>query len=131
LEAEGAPGALATVLGIDSRLDTVQATALSALRRAGVGVADVWAVIPSTPAERDELAEVFGGGVLDRVPQVAGLIGDTGAVSAVFQIAAALAVGADQPGPRVALVTCADPVGTTAAAVFMLHGTGQVKTGEP
>ena len=131
LEAEGAPGALATVLGIDSRLDTVQATALSALRRAGVGVADVWAVIPSTPAERDELAEVFGGGVLDRVPQVAGLIGDTGAVSAVFQIAAALAVAADQPGPRVALVTCADPVGTTAAAVFMLHGTGQVKTGEP
>jgi 3-oxoacyl-[acyl-carrier-protein] synthase II len=134
LEAAGAPAALATVLGLDSRLDTVSAVSRSVLRQAGVAVQDVWMVSPGTRAERDELAAVFGdtafaggvsgGGVLDRIPPVDELIGDTGAVSAVFQIAAVLALGADQPGPRVALVTCADPAGTTAAAVLALRGTG-------
>jgi hypothetical protein len=58
---------------------------------------------------------------------VAGLIGDTGAVCAVFQVAATLAVAAGGPGPRVAVVTVADPMGTNAAAVLMLHLTA----GEP
>jgi 3-oxoacyl-[acyl-carrier-protein] synthase II len=139
LEAAGAPGAIATVLALDSRLDSVSAVARSALRQAGLAAEDVWAVSPGTRAERDELAALFGtgvsgggvsgsgvsgGGVLDRVPPVEELIGDTGAVSAVFQIAAVLAIGVDQPGPRIALVTCADPAGTTAAAVLALRGTG-------
>jgi 3-oxoacyl-[acyl-carrier-protein] synthase II len=124
LEPAGASGAIGTVLGLDSRLGTVTAVAESALRRAGITAGDLWAVIPSAPAERDELAGVFGAEVLDRVPRVAELIGDTGSVSAVFQIAAALAVGGGEPGPRVALVTCADAMGTTAAAVLRLHGTG-------
>jgi 3-oxoacyl-[acyl-carrier-protein] synthase II len=123
LEAEGAPGALATVLGLDSRLDDVPEVARCALRRAGIPVGDVWAVIPATTAERDALSEVFDADVLDRVPSITGLIGDTGAVSAVFQVAAALAVGTGQAGPRVAVITCADPVGVTAAAVIRLRGT--------
>jgi 3-oxoacyl-[acyl-carrier protein] reductase len=135
LEHEGAPGALATVLALDSRLDTVTAVAGSALRQAGTAAEDVWAVVTGTRAERDELAGVFGIGlfsteVLDRVPPVRELIGDTGAVCAVFQVAAALAAAAAEPGPRLVLVTIADPLGTTAAAVLRLRGNeGSLKMG--
>jgi len=125
LEAEGARGALATVLGLGFGLDSVPAVARSALRQAGIVAEDVWAVVPGTRAERDELAGMFGACVLDRVSPVDELIGDTGAVSAVFQIAAALVVSVNQPASRVALVTTADPMGTTAAAVLVLHGTGE------
>jgi 3-oxoacyl-[acyl-carrier-protein] synthase II len=118
LEAEGAPDALATVLGLGSRLDTVPAVAQCALRAAGVAPQDVWAVLPATIAERDALAAMFGASVLGRVPPVIELIGDTGAVSAVFQIAAALAVG---NGSRVVLVTSADPAGLATAAVLRLR----------
>lgn len=127
LEREGAPGALATVLGLSSGLDPIRAVVRSALRQAGTATEDVWAVVPATPAEREELAGMFGVDALDRIPHVAGLIGDTGAVCAVFQVTAALAVAAGGPGPRVAVVTVADPMGTNAAAVLMLHLTA----GEP
>jgi len=52
------------------------------------------------------------------MPPVGELIGDTGAVSAVFQLTAALVVAAGQPGPRYVLVLSADPAGTTAVAIL-------------
>jgi 3-oxoacyl-[acyl-carrier-protein] synthase II len=106
---------LATVLAVGSTVREV-------LERAGVTAGEVWAVVAGSTAERDALAPVFGAAALERVPLVADLAGDTGAVSAVFGIAAALAVageGADKP--RFAVVTAADPSGTAAAAVLRVN----------
>ena len=111
---------LATVLAVGT---TVQGV----LERSGVRADEVWAVIAGSDAERDALAPLFGAAALERVPLVAELAGDTGAVSAVFGIAAALAVAdgtATLPapdGPRFAVVTAADPSGATAAAVLRVN----------
>ena len=124
LEAEGAAGALATVLALDSQLTPdsrfygAPLVAGRALQQAGIAPAQVWAVISGTRQERDAVAGMFGREVLDRMPPVGELIGDTGAVSAVFQLAAALVVAAGQPGARYVLVVSADPAGTTGAAVL-------------
>ncbi|MQY07903.1 beta-ketoacyl synthase N-terminal-like domain-containing protein [Actinomadura macrotermitis] len=96
LEPPGAPGALARVLAVHSALDT----GVAEVRRRALAAAGV-------PAAAE-------------VPDVAALIGDTGAVSAVFQIAAALATGGGTSG-RTVVVTAADPAGMTAAAVLELR----------
>jgi 3-oxoacyl-[acyl-carrier-protein] synthase II len=118
LEPEGAAGALATVLAVDSQLDTAPVVAGRALRQAGIAPGQVWGVVSGTRPERDSLAGLFGPGVLDRLPPVGELIGDTGAVSAVFQLTAALVVAAGRAGARHVLVISADPAGTTAAAIL-------------
>jgi len=109
---------LATVLAVGTTADEV-------LERAGVRADEVWAVIAGSEAERDAVAPLFGSGALERVPLVAELAGDTGAVSAVFGIAAALAVAGDTP--RFTVVTAAElagpagPSGATAAAVLRVN----------
>jgi 3-oxoacyl-[acyl-carrier-protein] synthase II len=118
LEPEGAAGALATVLAVDSQLDTAPVVAGRALCQAGIAPGQVWAVVSGTRLERDSLTGMFGHDVLGRMPPVGELIGDTGAVSAVFQLTAALVVAAGQPGPRYVLVLSADPAGTTAVAIL-------------
>ena len=106
---------LATVLAVGTTVREV-------LERAGVMACEVWAVIAGSTAERDALAPVFGAAALERVPVVADLAGDTGAVSAVFGIAAALAVASQAADkPRFAVVTAADPSGTAAAAVLRVN----------
>lgn len=113
---------LATVLAVGSAVNG-GATACryvinGVLERAGVTQGEVWAVIAGSRAERAALEPEFDE-AMSRVPLVADLAGDTGAVSAVFGIAAALAV-ADEPA-RFAVVTAADPSGTTAAAVLRVN----------
>jgi 3-oxoacyl-[acyl-carrier-protein] synthase II len=106
---------LATVLAVGTTVHGV-------LERAGVRADEVWAVIAASQAERDALAPVFDARALERVPLVAELAGDTGAASAVFGIAAALAVaGQTADTPRFAVVTAADPSGTTAAAALRVN----------
>lgn len=127
LEPAGAPGSIATVLAVESQLseDTdapaaVTAVTWRALLRAGLAPARVRAVLPGSAAERDSLAVIFEPDVLRRVPLVADLLGQTGAASAVFQVAAGLGVLAGEPGGPVVVVTSADPAGMTAAAVLRL-----------
>lgn len=108
----GTANPLATVLAIGTTVHGV-------LERAGVRAGEVWAVIAGSRAERDALAPVFGAAALERVPLVAELAGDTGAVSAVFGIAAALSVADDKP--RFAVVTAADPSGAAAAAMLRVN----------
>jgi 3-oxoacyl-[acyl-carrier-protein] synthase II len=122
LEPAGAADALATVLAVDSAMavdrvpGTAQVVAERALRQAGIAPGQVWGVVSGTRPERDSLAGMFGHDVLDRMPPVAELIGDTGAVSAVFQLAAALVLA---PG-RYVLILSADPAGMTAVAVLLV-----------
>ena len=103
---------LATVLAVGTTVPEV-------LERASVRADEVWAVIAGSEAERDALGPAFGKAVLERVPLVAELAGDTGAVSAVFGIAAALAVAGDTP--RFAVVTAAELTGAAAAAVLRVN----------
>ncbi|MBW8487051.1 beta-ketoacyl synthase N-terminal-like domain-containing protein [Actinomadura parmotrematis] len=114
LERAGTPGALARVLAVASGVDAALAdVARRALDRARVAPAGVWAATPG----------LEGAGVparaAARMPDARGLIGDTGAVAAVFQIAAALAALADAAG-RVAVVAGADPAGQVSAAVLRM-----------
>ncbi|HZR48327.1 MAG TPA: beta-ketoacyl synthase N-terminal-like domain-containing protein [Streptosporangiaceae bacterium] len=97
----------------------VGATVPEVLERAGVRADEVWAVIAGSEAERDAVAPMFDAAALDRVPLIAELAGDTGAVSAVFGIAATLAVADGLP--RFAVVTATDPCGATAAAVLLVN----------
>ncbi|TXS46423.1 3-oxoacyl-ACP synthase [Streptomyces sp. uw30] len=98
-----------------------------ALRRTGLTAADLWAIAPAdTPGpyadrERTALAEVLG----DHDPlrlSCTDLLGDTGAASAAFQIAALLASAEGDPTAtgRPALVTTADPDGVVGCAVLRL-----------
>jgi hypothetical protein len=120
LEPEGAAGALATVLAVDTMLAVDSQSGLAAivaeraLRQAGIAPGEVWGVVAGISPERDCLAGMFGRDVLGRLPLVEELIGDTGAVSAVFQLAAALVMAAG----RYVLVLSADPAGMTAVAVL-------------
>lgn len=98
-----------------------------ALLRADLTPADLWALAPADAPgpygdrERAALAEVLGGHAPFRL-SCTGLLGDTGAASAAFQIAALLASAEDDPAAagRAALVTTADPDGVVGCAVLRL-----------
>ncbi|MFC1418476.1 beta-ketoacyl synthase N-terminal-like domain-containing protein [Streptacidiphilus cavernicola] len=99
----------------------VAAVVRQALLQAELTADQVWAAIPSglCAEETTALEAAFGADPLHRVPPVAELLGDTGAASAAFQLATALALAAEAPG-RIAVVTSVDPDGMVAAAVLRL-----------
>ncbi len=126
--------ALAEVLAVESRVDVdddpraaLTTCVQVALDRSGVDRTEVWAAVPASGPgpvgahERRALTELFGAAVVDRVPGTAGL-GDAGAASAGFQIAAVLAAAHHAVGAagRIALVTSADGDGTVVCAVLRL-----------
>ncbi|MGI5458720.1 beta-ketoacyl synthase N-terminal-like domain-containing protein [Streptomyces sp. CA-249302] len=98
-----------------------------ALHRSGLTPADLWALAPAgTPGpygaqEHTALAEVLGGHDPLRL-SCTDLLGDAGAASAAFQIAALLATAEGDPTAhgRAALVTTADPDGVVGCAVLRL-----------
>lgn len=105
------------------------ATALAAcigraLHQATVTADAIWAVAPSGAAEVEHAAldAVLGGRMAVEVRPVE-LIGDTRAAAAAFQIAAVLAVAAEQPGPagRLALVTAVDTEGVVGCALLRIR----------
>ncbi|MEU3857977.1 beta-ketoacyl synthase N-terminal-like domain-containing protein [Streptomyces sp. NPDC028722] len=127
---------LAAVLGIETRVDidddpfaAVGACARRALDRAGVGADEVWAAVPCAApsaagrAEHEALAALVPAEALGRVPSME-LLGDAGAATASFQIAAVLSVAGAEPAARgrIALVTAVDRDGAVAAAVLRLLG---------
>jgi 3-oxoacyl-[acyl-carrier-protein] synthase II len=101
-----------------------------ALRRAGADPADVRVHVPSIAEGR--LREQENAGVHDVVGtpprrwNCLRQIGDTGAASAAFQLAAALAIGAEHPdlAGRLALVTSVERDGTVGCTVLR-YGAGQ------
>ncbi|MDT8913891.1 beta-ketoacyl synthase N-terminal-like domain-containing protein [Amycolatopsis sp. PS_44_ISF1] len=101
--------------------DAAQATVSALLAQAGAAAREIWAVVPGTGAgaERETAAEMFGEPVLGRVPGL-GPIGDTGASSAGFALAAALCT----PGPsgRLVLVLSADPDGSAGGILLRMKG---------
>ncbi|WP_329468631.1 beta-ketoacyl synthase N-terminal-like domain-containing protein [Streptomyces sp. NBC_01431] len=125
---------LAEVLTVESGVaplgaatQTLAATVRRALRRAGVSPAEVWAVSPSGPAgalgqqERSALDALFGDLAVRWVPQP-GLIGDTAAATAAFQVISVLSAAQDDPaaGGRIALVTSVDRDGALACALLRI-----------
>ncbi|WP_158895717.1 beta-ketoacyl synthase N-terminal-like domain-containing protein [Amycolatopsis anabasis] len=121
---------LAEVLAVESRVHTdgdlgtaLAACAGSALAKAGVRAEDVWAVAPgglpgvTGETEHAVLADLFDAPV--RIP-CGELLGNTGAASAAFQLAAVLSLEAG--AGRVALVTSVDRDGTVACALLRLSG---------
>lgn len=114
LEPPGAPGALGTVLAVDSQLAPIRQVVARVLQQAGIAPGVIWAAC-SPP---DTLTSMFEPPVLDRVPDVEELVGDTGAAAASFQLAAALAMTA--AAERFVVIADADPSGTAAAAVLRL-----------
>jgi 3-oxoacyl-[acyl-carrier-protein] synthase II len=130
LESGAAAGVLAGVAAVRTRLATgspehALAECLRAgLRAAGADPHDVAALALSAaePSLRDvELAaadDVFTKGV-DEVLEPATLLGDTGAVTGFFQIAALLSRVAAQP--QWAAVTCVDHDGMVGCAVLRMH----------
>lgn len=129
VELDETPGSLAAILAVESGLllpgadsaGLVSGLVCRALDRAGITTAQVWAAVPSGfhPGETRALADLFGAGASDRVPCTAELLGDTAAVSAMFQLAAALASADDAVG-RVVVLTSVDVDGMAAAAVLRL-----------
>jgi 3-oxoacyl-[acyl-carrier-protein] synthase II len=113
------------VFGDDDPREAVEAAA-RALLDTGTDPADVWAVSPSQAPglagkrERAVLAGLFGEAALNRLPALP--FGDTGAASAVFQIASVLSAAEQLPdaGGRLALVSSVDRDGTAAAALLRL-----------
>jgi 3-oxoacyl-[acyl-carrier-protein] synthase II len=122
---------LAELLSVQTRVfhdDPREAVvaAVRALTDAGTDPADVWAVSASQAPgaageqEREVLAELFGEAALNRLPALP--FGDTGAASAVFQVASVLSAAgrlptADRP---LALVSSVDRDGTAAVALLRL-----------
>jgi 3-oxoacyl-[acyl-carrier-protein] synthase II len=100
--------------------------AVRALTDAGTDPAGVWAVSPSQAPgvagarEREVLTELFGEAAVNRLPALP--FGDTGAASAVFQVASVLSAAGRQPaGVRpLALVSSVDRDGTAAVALLRL-----------
>jgi 3-oxoacyl-[acyl-carrier-protein] synthase II len=125
---------LAEVLSIQSRVypegdltETLTDCVRAALTEAGADTDQLWAIVPSGAGgwgglqENEVLASVFA----EKSPRwidVAGLIGDTGAATAAFQIAAALGVFAhERPETAdIVVVTSLDTDGTVACAVLRL-----------
>lgn len=106
-----------------------------ALMAAGVTAGDVWAALPGGAAglPGDHEAEVLAGFFPDATtvrPGVTGLIGDTSAAAATFQLAVALALARENPDAagRVVLLTSTDRSGGVGCAVLRL---GPPPVGEP
>lgn len=126
---DGAGADASAVLALHSRMllpgastaEVVAGVVRQALRQAGLTPDQVWAGVPSglCPAEGEGLAAVVGPEALRQVPLTSGLLGDTGAASAAFQLATALAMAGQAPG-RIAVVTSVDGDGMVAAAVLRL-----------
>ncbi len=125
LEPAGAPGAVATVLAVDSRVGGERGQCRYEMKEiltfSGVPAGQVWAVVTGSGQERACLDGMFAPEVLTRIPPVAELVGDTGATSSVFAIAAALAACAAEPAPRTVVIATTDPGGTVATAVLRIH----------
>jgi 3-oxoacyl-[acyl-carrier-protein] synthase II len=129
----GNRSALAEVVALDTRLAVVgepREALVGCLRQVLAGVAphDVWGLAPSGPdsgtasMEQDAVREALGREV-DHVVVPAKLIGDTGAATGAFQLAALLshAEGTDVRG-RVALATAVDRDGTVGCVMVRLLG---------
>jgi 3-oxoacyl-[acyl-carrier-protein] synthase II len=129
--------ALADVLSVEFALSgddgNVRAVLAGCLRRAlagaGVDATDVWAVAPSNSpgrqgdSEHAAVHDVLGDHRPVRLSCI-GLLGDTNAASAAFQIAALLSIAQDDPASagRAALVTSADRDGVVGCALLRLRG---------
>ncbi|MGH3878407.1 MAG: beta-ketoacyl synthase N-terminal-like domain-containing protein [Actinophytocola sp.] len=129
--AEGNRSALAEVVALDTRLavDGEPRDALAAcLRRvlAGVAPREVWGVALSgrdsatAAIEREAVDETLGREV-ERVVVPTELIGDTGAATGSFQLAALLALGEGERG-RLAVATAVDRDGMVGCVVVRLLG---------
>lgn len=99
------------------------------LRRNGVRAEDVWAIAPSggqTPYEKQEsdaLHECFPGSDIKWI-SVTDVLGDTGAASAAFQIAATLTLADLHPEAegRLAVITSVDRDGIVACSLLRTGG---------
>lgn len=146
VQLDDGPDTLASVLALESMVsrpgldaaEVVATTVRRALDRAGIARSEVWAASAAGAgeAERMALARLFGSAALTRVPNTADLLGDTGAAAATFQLLAILIAGraADEAGDttalpdndaagrpgRIAVLSCVEPDGATAAAVLRL-----------
>jgi 3-oxoacyl-[acyl-carrier-protein] synthase II len=131
--ASGNRSALAEVVALDTRLAVVgepRDALVECLRRVLAGIAphEVWGVALSGPdpatttMEHEAVTEVLGLEV-ERVVVPGTLIGDTGAATGAFQLAAllGLAEGADVRG-RVAVATAVDRDGMVGCVVVRLLG---------
>lgn len=140
LEREGSATAgrvpLAQVLSVQTRVypegdlgASLRECVLAALEESGVRPERLWGLAPSGLAgsagaqEAVVLDELFGQGDSRRI-DVSGLIGDTGAASAAFQIAAALGIFQDEAtaGDAEVAIISVDTDGTVACGVFRLFG---------
>lgn len=127
---EGNRSAVATVVALDTRLagDGEQRAALAASLRhalAGVAPGEVWGLAVSgvDGVESEAVREVLGMPV-DRVVEPNRLVGDTGAASGVFGLAALLAL-AERAGAargRVAVATAVERDGMVGCVVVRLPG---------
>jgi 3-oxoacyl-[acyl-carrier-protein] synthase II len=119
----------AAVLALQSRMrlpGTSTAAVVGEVVRQAVASAHmtphhIWAAVPSglCAEESQALEDVLGAEALARVPLTSDLLGDTGAASASFQLATALAMSGQAPG-QIAVITSVDPDGMVAAAVLRL-----------
>lgn len=127
----GNRSALAEVVALDTRLAVAgepRDELVGCLRRvlAGVAPQDVWGVALGGPdpvtmtMEREAVAEALGLEVERTVAPVE-LIGDTGAATGAFQLAALLAL-ADGERDRVALATAVDRDGMVGCVMVRLRG---------
>ncbi|MGW3207778.1 beta-ketoacyl synthase N-terminal-like domain-containing protein [Streptomyces sp. NPDC001135] len=127
---------LAEILDVRSRAhapgavrEAVAACVADTLRRTGLRPEDVWAVVPSgvrtqaAEEESDALHASFRSADT-RWINVTDLLGDTGAASAAFQIAAVLSVADADPeaAGKIALITSVDRDGTVACALIRTGG---------
>jgi len=130
--AGGAREPLAHVLAVGGRVavdDDLPATVVACVRdllhRTGLRPEDIWAVPDAggSVRERAAIAALVGPDALTRVAS-AEKIGDTGAASAAFAVAAAVGLAAGRPeavGQHV-LVVASDPNGAVSGALLRLGG---------
>jgi 3-oxoacyl-[acyl-carrier-protein] synthase II len=133
----GNRSALAEVVAVDTRLaaDGEPRKALvECLRRVLAGVAphEVWgvALCGPDPATQDMEREAVGealGRTVEQVVAPAELVGDTGAATGAFQLAALLALGEDVRD-RVAVATAVDRDGMVGCVVVRLRGGSGIAT---
>jgi len=139
----GNRSALAEVVALDTRLAVAgrpREALTECLRRvlAGVAPREVWGMAPSGPdpvtteLERDAVSAALGREV-ERVVVPAELVGDTGAATGAFQLAALLALGeAENEGERepgrLAVATAVDRDGMVGCVVVRLLGGSGIAT---
>lgn len=132
-ERPGLAEVLAVEFGVYAETDGIRPVLASCLRRAfetaGAVPGDLWAVAPTAAAgragelERAALADVLGDAEPEQVP-CTGLIGDTSAAAATFQLVSVLALAEGRPetAGRLALVTSVDRDGAVGCALLRLLG---------